>query len=197
MRVAHYPGPGLKNGWYSYWKPYKLPFQRKNQIQNRSSGFRVIAQKRYRFYAKSAEDYIQNRLCWRYSLSSCPETFRKHGSSIYACKSSAKTYLTICLIEYFHDLMQNWSPQQNGALTSLISAACRMLISIRNNDCCFSLEQWIGQSQDWFFSCFTSQNFFLARPFGCEYVMKIVNGAVELAIDASIKSTMTNLLSSE
>ena len=32
----------------------------------------------------------------------------------------------------------------------------------------------IGQSQDWFFSCFTSQNFFLARPFGREYVIFIL-----------------------
>ena len=136
--------------------PKTLPFLRK-KCEGSPHGHRSMA-------------HLQNRLWSLISLFFCPETFRKHGSSICACKSSAKTYLTICLIEYFHDLMQNWSPQQNGALTSLISAACRMLISIRNNDCCFSLEQWIGQSQDWFFSCFTSQNFFLARPFGREYV---------------------------
>ena len=162
MRVSR---PWIEKRLISYWKPYKLPFQCKNQIQNRLTGSRVIAQKRYGFYAKSAKAHLQNHLWWLISPIFCPETFRKHGSSICACKSSAKTYLTICSKEYFHDLMQNWSPQQNGALTSLISAACRMLISIRNNDCCFSLEQWIGQSQDWFFSCFTSQKLFFGPPF--------------------------------
>ena len=39
---------------------YKLPFKSKNQIQIQSSGYRLIAQKRYRFSCKKVRKITSN-----------------------------------------------------------------------------------------------------------------------------------------
>ena len=54
--------PGIKWRLLFYWKPYKKTFQRKNQIQNWSSGSWVIARKHYWLSRKNEDKRLRNRL---------------------------------------------------------------------------------------------------------------------------------------